>query len=93
MTTIPKISGYGDYSSENYGLNSLKVVFENFTLFYSYATIIAYRDGDDGLVIRENDWNPTTGKHLNWINYDKSIRIDGDLFEQKLKDMLNRHTN
>ena len=89
---LPEISGYGDYSSSNYGVNSLRVDMPFFTLWYSYDTIIAYRDRDDSLVIRENAWSTTTGKHLNWINPDKSKRIDGELFKQKLEAMLERHS-
>lgn len=50
---------------------------------FSYKTPIAfYANGE--LTIRQNDWQTTTGKHLNAINTDKSIRISGDEFENKL---------
>ena len=35
--------------------------------------------------IRENVWSTTTGKHLNWINKDHSIRVDSDKFNELLK--------
>ncbi len=52
--------------------------------WYSYKTCIAFRTVDTGLVIRENAWSSTTGKHLNEINRDHSIRIPGVEFEERL---------
>ena len=91
IMSLPRISSYGDYSSDNYGVNSLRVDFNGFTLFYSYKTIIAYRDNDDGFVMRKNDWSVVTGKHMNWLDDNKKSRLDGELFESKLQEMLNRH--
>jgi hypothetical protein len=91
MNNLPRISSYGQYDSDNYGVNSLQVQFDSFTLFYSYQTIIAYKDNQDGFVMCKNSWGTTTGKHMNWLDEDHSKRIDGNLFEQKLKDMLERH--
>lgn len=54
--------------------------------WYSYKTCIAFNAGGD-FVIRENDWNQTTGRHLNHINPDKSIRISGLEFERKLAEL------
>lgn len=81
---LPTIRNYGHYSSDNYGANSLEMSFPNgFSISYSYDTPIAFI-GREGLVIRENDWSTTTGKHLNWINEDKSRRISGEEFEKLL---------
>ena len=39
--------------------------------------------------VRENDWGPTTGKHLNWIdNGNKEHRISGEEFEKQLAEAL-----
>ena len=84
---LPTIESYYPYSSDNYGANSLKLEFENLTLYYSYKTIIAFRAGN-GLAIRKNDWSSTTGKHLNAIDDDKSRRIDGEEFERQLLEVL-----
>lgn len=89
---LPKISSYGDYESSNYGVNSLKVSFEKFDLYYSYQTIVAYCDAQDGFIICENQWGVTTGKHLNWINPDHKARLPYDEFQKKLQAMLARHT-
>ena len=55
-------------------------------VYYSYSTIIAVRIWDK-LYIRENDWSTTTGRHLNAINPDKSIRLPSAEFEQVLIDI------
>jgi len=57
--------------------------------WYSYKTCIAYRSAQPstGLVIRKNDWNVTTGKHLNYINSDKSVRVSGEAFEKALTEL------
>lgn len=93
--TLPTIRNYGDYSSDNYGAHSLLVSFPNFELFYSYQTIVAYREfGGDGLVVSQNDWGTTTGKHLNWIDDgDKGSRIPYEEFKTKLNAMLERRLN
>lgn len=43
-------------------------------IYYSYDTIIAYRF-DDELIVSENKWSVTTGRHLNTICRDKKKRI------------------
>lgn len=91
MTTDISISGYGNYSSRNYGVNCLLVSVGNLDLYFSYKTVIAFRSSEHGLVIRENDWSSTTGKHLNWINPDKKIRISSEEFEKLLAKTLEKH--
>lgn len=90
---LPTISTYGNYSSSNYGSNALRVDLGRLTLYFSYKTIIAFCDGmaDDGLVIRENSWSTTTGKHLNWIDEDHKKRIASDEFEFMLAECLKKH--
>ena len=89
---LPSISSYGDYSSDNYGVNSLAIRLGTITLYYSYKTIVAYRDYQDGLIVHENDWRTTTGKHLNWLDGgDKKSRLNDTDFQIKLECALNRH--
>ena len=39
-------------------------------------------------MVRVNDWGPTTGKHLNWIDGgDHKNRLPGSEFEQLLKEV------
>lgn len=70
---------------------SLRLIRPNFTrvevgpvtIWFSYETAIAFSyDGTE--TVRENDWGPTTGKHLNSVNPDKSIRVDGPTFRERL---------
>lgn len=89
---LPKISSYGEYSSDNYGAHSRRVELANITLFYSYDTIVAYRDAEDGLIVSENQWSTTTGKHLNWIDGgDKKSRKPAFVFSEMLAAACKRH--
>jgi hypothetical protein len=72
-----------DYSNSNYGLNALKIEIDRLTLWFSYKTIIAF-DYDGYFCIRENDWNNTTGKHLNAINVVKENRLSSEEFNKNL---------
>lgn len=82
---------YGNYSSDNYGSHSLAFRYADGTItYFSYKTPIAIID-DNGLCIRENVWGSTTGKHLNWINRDKSIRVDSATFEDRLQRLRDKY--
>lgn len=89
MTQISKRS-YGNYSTSNYGAHCMVIDVGRVRLYFSYDTVVAFSDGC-GLVICENDWGPTTGKHLNWINDDKSKRIPSGEFEKKLAKLLKKY--
>ncbi len=72
--------------------NAVEVGFGNVSLYFSYKTLIAYRDPEDGLVVCENVWSSTTGKHLNYVDGgNKSERLKTDAFEANVKGMLKRH--
>ena len=63
-------------------------------VWFSYNTVIAFKSPlyrDNELFIRENVWSKTTGKHLNAINPDKSIRVSQEVFERNLKNCLYCH--
>ena len=90
VTKITK-RNYGNYSSDNYGAHSINITVGSLDLYFSYDTIVAFRDGFDELVIIKNCWGPTTGKHLNWINSNKKIRVDSAIFDQKLAQVLEKH--
>ena len=63
--------------------NAMMVHLDNITIWMSYDAVIAFRVfGDDGgFFIRQNDWNNTTGRHLNLIDSDKSKRLPSAAFE------------
>ena len=81
---LPKISNYGNYSSDNYGVHCLTFSDDRAKYWFSYETLIAFRCSG-GFFIRKNDWATTTGKHLNWIDKDKSKRINSEEFEKAYK--------
>ena len=52
---------------------------------FSYETPIAFSDSNGNRVVRVNDWGPTTGKHLNYIDYsNRADRIPSADFEAAL---------
>ena len=78
----PNFYNYGNYSSDNYGVNSL--CFSDNAgnkYWYSYNTLVAFRIKGEFHIIK-NYWSTTTGKHLNWIDSDKKIREDEKTFTE-----------
>ncbi len=53
-------------------------------IYFSYETPIAFQELGQPLVVRENEWGPTTGKHLNTLQSDKKLRVSGEQFELAL---------
>jgi hypothetical protein len=81
--TLPRIRNYGQYSSDNYGAHSLVVELGDLTVWFSYKTAVAFQVDGQPRVVRQNEWGPTTGKHLRWIDGDdKSSRVPGYEFER-----------
>lgn len=86
-----KIFNYGNYKNDNYG-SSRAVVIGSLTLYFSYKTVVAVHDRQTGKRhISENTWGSTTGRHINCINRDKSIRLNRSDFEQKLNSILDKY--
>jgi hypothetical protein len=58
------------------------------TIWYSYQTPIAYRvwSSGTGIVVRENDWGPTTGRHCSFLDNGRprSSRVPGEIFDHDL---------
>ena len=77
-------------NSRTIEISDSKYPYLNFKLYFSYNTLIAIKDIDGKLRISENIWSNTTGKHLNLINRDKSIRIKRNEFEIISKAILNQ---
>lgn len=80
---------YGNYSSDNYGAHTLCFVTPSGKYWFSYDTLVAFDIGGE-FHIQQNIWGTTTGKHLNWIDSDKSIREDSETFEKNLKRLTKR---
>ena len=85
---------YVDYSSSNYGANAICVELGERTIYFSYDTIVAFRGTNSKgerfpLTVSANCWGPTTGKHLNAIDYgQKDKRLPREEFEKKLVEFL-----
>ena len=88
---LPQFQTYGDYSSGNYGAHALQFWDAAGNVYwFSYQTLVAFKPIDGPKIVRQNDWGPTTGKHLNWIDGgDKASRVSGAEFEATLKHRFN----
>ena len=71
---------YGGYSSDNYGAHSLCFVTPSGKYWFSYDTLVAFNINGEFHIIK-NYGGTTTGKHLNWICDDHSIREDRETFD------------
>lgn len=90
QVTLPHISTYGQYSSGNYGANTIYVNIGPLEVWYSYRTPVAFRVQGHNRVVHENDWSTTTGKHLNWIDGgDKRSRVSASEFERLWNEQVN----
>lgn len=69
--------------------NFTRVDTADLTVWFSYRTPVAFSN-HRGLLVRENEWGPTTGKHLNEIDggdrQAKAQRVPGYLFVRMLND-------
>ncbi len=86
---LPSFESYGRYGSENYGAHALIFYMPGVDIYFSYKTPVAFKTIKLGVVVRRNEWGPTTEKHLNWIDSgDKASRVDGETFERLLTEAL-----
>jgi len=66
-----------------YRLNFTEVCTVRATLYFSYKTLVAFHTPESGLIVRENDWSTTTGKHLNYIDGgNKKNRVSASKFAE-----------
>ena len=82
---------YGNYSNDNYGSHTQAINIGKLTLYFSYDTVVAFSHPDTGTVVCENVFSRTTGKHLNWLEPDKSKRVKYEEFKKKLDEILEKH--
>ena len=87
---LPSIESYGQHRSQNYGIHCLLVTVGGLEIFFSYKTPVAFRTIAAGLVCSENEWGSTTGKHLNWIQRDKKLRVSRTEFETRFRLTLDK---
>ena len=72
------------FYNENTAKNAPYVKVNGVTFYLSYETVVAVSYGL-GLKVIKNYWGPTTGKHLNWISSDHSIRLDDADFQKEVE--------
>ena len=82
MQTLPSFDVYCEKTN---GLNALVFdISDSLRVWFSYKTPVAFL-ANGAKVVSENQWGPTTGKHLNAIdNGDKKTRLPRADFEAKL---------
>tara|TARA_R110002020_G_scaffold168090_1_gene356750 strand:+ start:6743 stop:7015 length:273 start_codon:yes stop_codon:yes gene_type:complete len=79
---LPSIWSYCTNTTQS---NAMGVTVGDIDYYFSYRTLVAFRAPGAGLVVRENDWGPTTGKHLNAIDDgDKADRVGVEEFQRLL---------
>lgn len=84
---LPRISSYGQYSSDNYGAHCLRVELPQVTVWFSYQTMVAFQFNGHSRKVLMNHWGPTTGKHLNAIDGgNKKERLSREAFEKAWTD-------
>jgi len=75
--------------NENGAKNYNMVEIGDLELYFSYETCVGFRTSKTGLVVSENIWGSTTGKHLNWLDGGrKDCRISNSEFKKQLKELL-----
>jgi len=75
----------------NRNTKSLTVSVGELTLYFSYETLIAFDCPRYGFWISENVWGTTTGRHLNEIHPDKTLRVGNFAFNAQVELMLKYH--
>ena len=90
--SLPTFETYGNYSNGNYGAHALVFTDSSGNDFYfSYKTLVAFRRIGHRVVVLQNYWSTTTGKHLNAIDGgDKKNRVDQDTFKRLFAEQFNR---
>lgn len=84
--TIPSVA----HPTDRPNFSSLD--FGGIKIWFSYETPIAFWTAETGEIVRQNDWGPTTGKHLSWVdNGNKHARVDGATFERRLNMIIDNH--
>lgn len=80
---IPVIDHYAGKNTDAHAFVDERDV----TFYFSYRTLIAVRFPNGHLLMRENVWGPTTGRHMNAIRRDAE-RMPGEQFMDAVADGL-----
>lgn len=75
---------------EHLAPNCVRVcVGDSLVLAFSYETCVGFWIPEDGWVLSENVWGPTTGRHLNRFG-PPHLRIDHSEFKERLEALDSR---
>ena len=78
-------------SLENMGtINKNRITIGPLRIWFSYETPVAFDLDRSGIVVRENDWGPTSGKLINQLESDKKKHVKGEQFEKMLDEITAR---
>lgn len=97
---MPEVDCYVNYGSSNrslygtscnnYGNHSMSFRFAGIKMWFSYKTMIAFQADGCLQIVRENEWGPTTGRHLQAAQRGYGKRYPEDEFLVLFADALNR---
>lgn len=68
--------------------NFTRIDINDTEFYFSYDTIVAFRNRQGQLRCIKNYWSTTTGKHLNYICPNHSARLEKDQFQAELDELL-----
>lgn len=68
--------------------NFTEVTIGAVVVWFSYSTPIGFMAPGFGRVVRENEWGPTTGKHMNYIDGGKTGRKDDRVSAERFAELL-----
>lgn len=78
---------YIRHKGKSKGATFTQVTFGPLTVWFSYETLVAFQMRGEPVVVRENTWGATTGKHLAQIDGggidSKKNRLPYDLFAEE----------
>lgn len=82
---MPKCWNYSNRNTQSWAFQAGPI-----EMYFSYRTCVAFRDPATGrLLVCENDWGPTTGRHLNELDDDdRENRLPHSEFVQALDAFL-----
>jgi hypothetical protein len=83
MCRLPDVECYGNFKNSNYGINTLKLTTGPIRVWFSYTTPVAFKVAGLPIVISQNVYSRTTGKHINWIDGGRNLpRVSREEFHR-----------
>lgn len=87
-----RLPSFECYCANTTAVNALVFDLGGARVWFSYQTPVAFQRAGGPIIVRENAWGPTTGKHLNAIDggdrQARKDRLGGEAFELALSNLL-----